>query len=139
METFAEYKSRILKLVEGKDPVSVQQATSAELNRLVEGVSGEKLSARPAADRWSVAEVLAHLSEAEITAFWRYRQIIEHEGCTLSPYDQDLWAELGYYGSRDPQESLALFRMLREANLRMFASLTEEQWQMMKPKKKSSN
>ena len=129
METFDEYKARILKLVEGKDPVAVQRTTVGELDRLVSGVPSERLSTRPSADRWSVAEVLAHLSEAEITAFWRYRQIIEHEGCTLSPYAQDLWAELGHYGSRDPRQSLALFRMLRETNLRMFDDLTEEQWQ----------
>lgn len=129
METHDEYKARILKLVEGKDPVAVQRTTAAELDQLVAGVSSERLSARPSADRWSVAEVVAHLSEAEITAFWRYRQIIEHEGCTLSPYAQDLWAELGHYNSRDPQQSLTLFRLLRAANLRMFDSLTEEHWQ----------
>ena len=128
-ETFLEYKARILKPVEGKDPVAIQRGTADELERLMKGVPGERLSARPAPDKWSVAEVLAHLSEAEISAFWRYRQIIEHDGCTLAPYGQDLWAELGHYGSRDPQQSLQLFRLLRETNLRMFDSLTEEQWQ----------
>jgi len=129
METFDQYKARILKLVEGKDPVAVQRTTVAALDRLIAEVPTEKLSARPSADRWSVAEVLAHLSEAEVSAFWRYRQIIEHDGCTLSPYGQDLWATLGHYGSRDPQESLALFRLLRAANLQMFDSLSEEQWE----------
>ena len=28
----------------------------------------------------------------------------------------------------DPQEALAMFRLLREANLKMFAQLTPEQW-----------
>ena len=84
---------------------------------------------RPAPDRWSVAEILAHLSEAEIGSSWRYRQMIEHDGAPLSSYDQDLWETLGEYSSRDPNESLQLFRLLREANLQMFDHLTPEQWQ----------
>ena len=127
-ENFDEYKARILKLVEGKDPVAVQSVTVAELSRLVEGVASETLTTRPTPDRWSVAEVLAHLSEAEISAFWRYRQIIEHDGCALAPYGQDLWASLGKYGARDPRQSLEIFRLLRQVNLRMLDGLTEEQW-----------
>jgi hypothetical protein len=127
-ETFDEYKARILRLVEGKDPVAVQSMTVGELQRLVEGVPSAKLTARPTPDKWSVAEVLAHLSEAEISAFWRYRQIIEHDGCALAPYGQDLWAALGKYGTRDPRQSLEMFRLLRETNLRMFDGLTDEQW-----------
>ena len=41
-----------------------------------------------------------------------------------SSYDQDLWETLGEYSSRDAEESLQLFRLLREANLQMFDQLT---------------
>jgi hypothetical protein len=129
METPLEYKARILGLMQGKDPVAVQRETHKQLAALVAGEPENKLRARPAADRWSVAEVLAHLSEAEITASWRYRQMIEHSGCSLPGYGQELWASLGDYASRDPRESLELFRLLRETNLRMFAKMTPEEWQ----------
>jgi uncharacterized damage-inducible protein DinB len=36
---------------------------------------------------------------------------------------------VGDYGSWSAQEALTMFRLLREANLRMFDRLTEEQWQ----------
>ncbi|HZD31979.1 MAG TPA: DinB family protein [Candidatus Angelobacter sp.] len=129
METPLQYKARILALMEGKDPVTVQRETYGQLAELVGGASDEKLRTRPAPDRWSVAEVLAHLSEAEVVSTWRYRQMIEHEGCTLPGYGQELWAELGQYASRSPKDSLAQFRVLRDSNLRMFDGLTEAQWQ----------
>ena len=129
METPLQYKARILALMEDKDPVGVQSDTYRQIAGLVQGVPQEKLRARPSADRWSVAEVLAHLAEAEVVSTWRYRQMIEHDGCPLPGYGQDLWASLGQYGSRDPRESLESFRLLREANLRMFDRLTEELWQ----------
>ncbi len=128
MATAAEYKARILSYVEGKDPVAVQRETPDALAELIRGVPDQKLRTRPAADKWSVAELLAHFAEAEIGASWRYRQMIEHNGAPLPSYDQDLWYTLGDYASRDPQKSLQLFTLLRQENLTMFDRLTEEQW-----------
>ena len=129
METPIEYKARILKLMEGKDPVAVQRQTAPELERLVAGVPAEKLSRRPTTDRWSANEVLAHLAEAEITSTWRYRQMLEHDGCSLPGFDQNLWTRLGSYASRKPEDSLTQFRLLRDANLQMFDQLTPEEWE----------
>lgn len=129
-ETPEQYKARILGLVEGKDAVAVQRETAAKLAKLVDEAPREQLSKRPAADKWSVSEVLAHLAEAEVSCFWRYRQMIEHNGSSIIPFDQDLWYKLGDYASRDPHDSLQLFRLMRDANLRMFDQLSPEQWQL---------
>ena len=42
---------------------------------------------------------------------------------------QNLWARLGGYGSRTPQESLELFRLLRKTNLQFLCQLAPEQWE----------
>jgi hypothetical protein len=68
------------------------------------------------------------MAEDEIVSHWRYRQMIEFDGAPLASFDQDLWATLGDYSSRNPHESLELFRLMREANLRMLERLTPEQW-----------
>jgi len=36
---------------------------------------------------------------------------------------------MGNYASRAPEDSLALFRLLRAANLQFLSQLTSEQWQ----------
>jgi hypothetical protein len=129
MATPAEYKARILSYVEGKDPLEVQRQTPGLLAQLTDGVPEAKLQQRPDRDRWSVAELVAHLADAEVACSWRYRQMIEHNGSPLVPYDQELWNKLGSYASRRPSEALQLFRLLRENNLRMFETLTAEQWE----------
>jgi DinB superfamily len=129
METQEQYKARILALVEDKDALAAQREAVKNLAELIAGIPADKLRQRPAPDRWSVAEILAHLSETEIVSSWRYRQMIEHDGAPLPSYDQDLWEALGEYSSRDAEKSLQVFQSLREANLRMFDRLTPEQWQ----------
>lgn len=129
MATADVYKARILSFVEGKDPLEVQRQTPAALTQLITGISESELYQRPEPAKWSVAEVLAHFAEAEIVNSWRYRQIIEHNGGPLSAYDQNLWNTLGSYPSRPPSDSLLIFRLLRENNLRMLDRLTPEQWE----------
>jgi len=129
METVAQYAARIRSYVEGKEPLAVQRQTPILLARMIEGVPEAKLKARPQPDRWSAAEVLAHLAEAELVATWRYRHMLEHDGQPLSAYDQNLWHRLGDYASRNPQDSLQQFRLLRQANLEMFERLTPQEWE----------
>jgi hypothetical protein len=125
----AEYVARLQSLVAGSDPIAIQTETPVSLARLIGSVAQEKRSRQPAAGQWSLAAIVAHLAEAEIALSWRYRQIAEKEGAALAGYDQNLWHRLGDYDSRDCQESLAQFRLLREANLRMFAGFTPDEWQ----------
>ncbi len=124
-----EYVARLWSLVEGKDPIVVQTETPDVLARLIASIPQVKLYRAPALGRWSLAAIVAHMAEAEIALSWRYRQIAENEGAALAGYDQNVWYRLGDYDSRDAQESLAQFRLLREANLRMFARLTPDDWQ----------
>jgi hypothetical protein len=125
----AQYVARLRSLVEGKDPIAVQTETPAALERLIASIPPDRLNRPPAPGKWSLAAITAHLAEGEMALSWRYRQIAEKEGVALAGYDQNLWCRLGDYDSRDPQESLTQFRLLREANLRMFARLTPDEWQ----------
>jgi hypothetical protein len=128
-ETVQQYIQRILDNVNGQDPLKVQAATATRLERLVKGVPSAKLRKRPAPDKWSVAEIVAHLADAEIVGSWRIRSILGAPGTPLQAYDQNAWVAAGQYAKRDPLKSVSLFRTLREANLALFKTLTPEQWQ----------
>lgn len=123
-----EYLARIRRYADAQDPLAAQRETPAILAKFITGKSREQLTTRPSKDKWSVGEILAHLAEDEISSAWRYRQMVEHSGIALAGFDQDLWARLGDYGSRVPQESLDLFRLLRGANLQFLQQLAPTQW-----------
>ena len=128
MPDTTEYLNRIRGLSASGDPLAFQEKSPGLLAELIAGVTAERLTTRPSPEKWSIGEILAHLAEDEIATAWRYRQMVEHSGIALAGFDQDLWARLGNYGGRDPEESLALFRLLRDANLHFLKGLTPEQW-----------
>jgi DinB superfamily len=127
-ETPQQYTQRILSQVDGKKPLAVQAATAKKLERLIKGVPAAKLRKRPAPDKWSVGEILAHLAEAEIVGGFRMRFILGAPGTTIAAFNQDAWLLSGHYSKRDPRQSLAEFRAMRETNLAMLKLLTPEQW-----------
>lgn len=127
-ETPQQYTQRILSYVEGKEPLAAQAATAERLAQLIEGVSASELRRRPTLDKCSVSEIVAHLADGEIVGGFRVRFILGSPGSPVVGYDQDKWVTSGHYGKRDPQKSVELFRVLREANLGLLESLQPEQW-----------
>jgi len=127
-ETTQQYIQRILGYVEGKDPLKTQQATAAKLEKTLKSVNKRDLAARPAPDKWSIQEIIAHLAECELVAGWRYRSILNNNGTTIQAFDQDAWAKTSDYSHADPKKSLQMFRVLRDANLALLASLPKDKW-----------
>ena len=127
-ETVQEYVQRIQGKLAGQDPVKVQSTTAKKLARLIKGATPAKLCKRPAPEKWSPAEILAHLADVEIVVGWRIRSILGAPGTAIQAFDQDAWVAAGHYAKRDARQSLEQFRVLREANLALYKMLAPEQW-----------
>ena len=128
-ETFQEYTARMLALLAGDDPIAVLSATPARLERLVAGRTTAALQRRPAPGRWSVAQILSHLLDAEVVLAYRMRRILAAPGSAIEPYDQDSWVAASHAEASDGFESLSVFTALRGANVRWAGRLTEQECQ----------
>jgi uncharacterized damage-inducible protein DinB len=127
-ETVQQYTQRIMANAEGQDPIKVQSTTNKKIARLIKGVPNAKLRERPAPEKWSVAEIVAHLADVEIAIGWRLRFILGAPGTPVQAYDQNAWVIAGHYEKRDPRKSIELHRVVREANLALLKSLSPDQW-----------
>ena len=70
-ETPQQYTQRMLNHSRGKDPLRLQQATPRKLAALTKGLSKKQLTRRPGPGKWSIAEILAHLADAELVIGYR--------------------------------------------------------------------
>jgi len=127
-ETAPQYIERILGHVEGQDAIKVQRSTAAKLKKLIHGLTPKQLKWKSEPGKWSIAEIVAHLADAEIVASWRMRSVIGASGTTIQPFDQDVWASVFQYAKRDAKQSLEVFRVLRENNLAMLKVIPRESW-----------
>ena len=80
---------------------------------LMTGAAGSELDFKPAADKWCIRQIVAHLADAEIVAADRFRRIVAEDRPTLIGFDQNAWATNLNYAKRKTSESVDLFRRLR--------------------------
>ena len=83
-----------LSLAPIQAPISLLEKTPAILEILLRDLSHELLQWKPAAERWSIAEVLAHMVVIEHLFEQRARRIVLEEVPTLSKFEALPEAEL---------------------------------------------
>ena len=127
-ETPQEYTQRMLNHSQGKDALRLQQAAPKKFAALTKGLSKKQMSRRPVPGKWSIAEILAHMADAELVIGYRIRLILASNGTVIQAFDQDAWAETFRYRRCDPKVSLETFRTLRENNLRLLSSVPKQAW-----------
>jgi DinB superfamily len=127
-ETVVQYMQRLEGYVKGQQPLKIQASTAKKIERLLKGAPAAKLRKRPAADKWSVADVITHLADNEVICGTRLRMILGAPGSAIPAYDQNSWATSLHYEKRDARQSLEQFRAVRDANLALLKTLTPEQW-----------
>jgi DinB family protein len=127
-ETADQYRQRILSYLNGSDPIKMQAAAPAKLAKLLKGISPARARKRPTPGKWSIAEIVAHLSDAELVGGYRIRAILGAPGCQVIGFDQDVWVTALHYDKRNLGKSFAQYGALREANLALVKTLTPDQW-----------
>ena len=105
-------------------PVDQLESTPEILRLLMGGLSDEDTKWKPAANRWSIAEVLEHLSHTEGHCFRaRVERIVSEDNPAIEPYDQEAFFAAGQYSGRDAEDSFDHFEEQRELNLEYLREL----------------
>jgi hypothetical protein len=122
------YTKKILSNVLNKDAFKIYKATPVSIERSLKGLKDRDLTTPPAPGKWTVAQIVAHLCDAEIVTSYRYRVAIAESGRPIQAYDQDKWADNLGYDSADCRKKLDLFVKMRRENVALLESLTPKQW-----------
>jgi hypothetical protein len=105
------------------DELRVFQSTLLEA---IHGINEAGLRRPERPGRWSILEVIAHLSDLELMCAVRFRLILATDRPTLQNLDQQAWvARVHEHDSRD--EILEQFWFLRRLNLSLLEGLDETQ------------
>ena len=101
------------------------EATPAIVRGLMSEISDEDGRWKPAPDRFSIAEVLAHLSHSEGHCYRaRVDKFLREEMPELEPDDAQMFLEL--YKNADPGEAFAHFRDQRKTTIELLRGLPAE-------------
>ena len=99
-----------------------------EVVRALEGFPAGKLTARPFRGKWTAAELVHHLADAEMTAAIRLRRLLVEERPVIYGYDQEAFATRLRYNERDIAPALEAFRAARATTVQILEAMTADDW-----------
>jgi hypothetical protein len=122
------YYSRYIDLVPDTDILDTLQRQMNETLTIFKGVSEEKGNYRYAADKWSVKEVLGHLTDTERVFGYRALRVARNDQMPLAGFEQDDYVRFGPFARRPLAELANEFAAVRQSSIFLFRELDEEAW-----------
>lgn len=119
------YVRETIELLGRSDPLAVLEETPTWLHGRVDGLDAAELRRPENVGKWSIALLLAHLTDAEIMLGWRARITLTQDRAPLHGFDQNAWMSRFDYAGADPMHALSTFTALRSWNLRVWRSVGE--------------
>jgi len=119
------YTEAVLELLGDRNPLEVMAGHAAWLRKAIKGLTPEQIRMRESPRKWSILEVLGHLSDTELVYRYRLRLIVAEPGCPIVGYDQDAWARRLHYQDQDPAELLKEIDVMRASTVRWLRTLSE--------------
>ena len=96
---------------------------AGDYRQLLVGVSDAAASAAPAPGKWSIKQVLGHISDAERVMTYRALRFARGDSQELHGFEQDDYVREANSNSRSLEDLLAEFESVRKASIALLASL----------------
>ena len=104
-------------------------AGADEVAAAMEIIPAAQWTDHPLPGKWSVAEIVHHLADSEMTSAVRLRRLLVEDHPAIQGYDPDLFAKRLDYNGRPVVPALEAFRWARAVTVQLLESMTEEDWQ----------
>ncbi len=119
---------RYVNALGGADPVESQRKAPKRIKKLLRGLSEKQLARRPAPNKWSIKEVIAHLADGEVVLGSRLRFVAAMDRPPILGYDQDAFVERLGIERVKTAELFDAFAAVRGANVSLMERLAEDAW-----------
>lgn len=127
----AKVSAEYLEALAGRDPLASLGKAARRLEKILRSPRATKrtLDARPAEDKWSVKEILAHLLDHEFVQGARWRMVGTMDHPPIQGYDQNAFVRGQALASTSAKSLVAAFAAARAANLALLERLGPEVWE----------
>ncbi|QWU14749.1 DinB superfamily protein [Paenibacillus sophorae] len=126
---YAESNEKYLKLVPEKGELAdVLLEQSKAAFALFEGLTEEQGNYRYAPEKWSLKQLLGHLTDSDRIFSYRVLRISRGDQTSLPGYDENDFVNAAGFDSYSLEELIGQFKASRQSTLALLAAIPEEAW-----------
>ncbi|MDR6549309.1 DinB family protein [Paenibacillus qinlingensis] len=127
-DEYASFYTGYIGLVPDGDYVSILNSQEKALVTLFSQLTEEQALSRYAPGKWSLKEVLAHISDTERIMSYRLLRIARGDTTDLPGFDQDIFIANTTFDEVDLVDLIKDFQAVRQATLALLPTITESAW-----------
>jgi uncharacterized damage-inducible protein DinB len=125
---FAEHYAKYVTKVPGTDILSVLESERLHMSQLFAGRSERDGNFRYAPGKWTIKEVLGHITDTERIFTYRALRIARRDQTPLAGFEQDDFVKNGGFVARALGDLAEEFDAVRASSVVLFRSFDEEAW-----------
>ena len=123
-----EYQNAYVSNVRGDNIVAFLQQQLEEASRLLASLPEEKGSYRYGLDKWSIKELVGHMSDSERVFAYRTLAFSRNDSNALPGFDQDVWAKNANHLNVPLRDVVAEFENVRRSTLDLLRQFDAAAW-----------
>ncbi len=127
---YPEYFKHYISLTRGVNALQNLEDSTLDLVNLFEGIPADKHHYRYEPSKWSIAQMIRHLIDADLVFTYRALQIARNPGVKLAGFDHESWAISSMDAKLAVPELLREFKDFRMFALSFFGGIEEAQWDL---------
>lgn len=124
----ASYYGRYTSLVGKGDIIEILERQYPETIALLAPLRDDQANYRYTPDKWSIKEVLGHLTDTERIFAYRALRIARNDQTPIEGFEQDDYVRAANFPDRRFENMLEEFTCVRRASLLLFQQLSPEAW-----------
>ena len=123
---YAPYYKDYINYIEGDNIIKILRDQLSRTVKLVKSIPEEKGNYAYAKGKWSIKEVLGHITDSERIFAYRALCIARGEEKSLPGFEQDDYVREGNFNNRTLASLIDEFMQLRKSNIDLFTSFSED-------------
>ena len=125
---YAPFYANYIALVPSGDYLDILQSQLRDWKLLLGGLSEEQAGFRYAPEKWSIKEVVGHITDTERIFAYRLLRMARGDQTPLPGFEQDDYVKTANSSGRKMQDLLEEFSSVRHATISLVRSLDHASW-----------
>ncbi|MCM4171015.1 DinB family protein [Arenibacter sp. TNZ] len=122
-EAYHQFYGTYLSVLDDSELHDLLVIGKKEMKLFIENIPVDKLISSYSKGKWTLAEVLLHIIDAERVFQYRALRFLRHDKTPLPGFDQDLYVRDSNANSRSKESLINEFNAVREASITLFQNL----------------
>lgn len=126
---YLEVQEKYVALVPSEgDLLTILKEQTEVMHSLLSGLTEEQGSYRYAPEKWSIKQVIGHLTDNDRIMSYRLLCFARGEQAPMPGYEENDYAAAGEFDRCTLEQMIGHYRTVRESTIALVASLPEDSW-----------